>query len=80
MRITPSETLSECKENQTLEFLSRQLLKDPNVRFAGYRKPHPLENYVEIKVQTDGSKTPAECVMDVCDRTINHISSIQNSL
>jgi DNA-directed RNA polymerase subunit L len=26
------------------------LLRNPKIRFAGYRKPHPLENKVEIKV------------------------------
>ena len=43
----------------------RQLLKDAQVRFAGYRRPHPLENMVEIKVQTNGEKTPAQAVIDV---------------
>jgi DNA-directed RNA polymerase II subunit RPB11 len=57
----------------------RQLLKDTNVRFSGYRKPHPLENMVEIKVQTDGSKTPAMAVIEACDKTLNHITAIQNS-
>jgi len=45
------------------------LLKDPKVRFAGYRRPHPLEDMVEIKVQTNGEKTPAEAVIDVCTNT-----------
>jgi len=49
------------------------------VRFAGYRKPHPLENIVEIKVQTDGSKTPAMAVIEACDKTTNHVTAIQNS-
>ena len=31
-----------------------QLLRDGNVRFAGYRMPHPLENVMELKVQTSG--------------------------
>jgi len=28
------------------------LLDNKEVRYAGYRVPHPLENVVEIKVQT----------------------------
>lgn len=28
------------------------LLRNPKIRFAGYRKPHPLENKVEIKVKS----------------------------
>lgn len=27
------------------------LLRNPKIRYAGYRKPHPLENKIEIKVQ-----------------------------
>ena len=34
---------------------------------------------VEIKVQTDGSKTPAMAVIEACDKTLNHITAIQNS-
>ena len=34
---------------------------------------------VEIKVQTDGSKTPAMAVIEACDKTMNHITAIQNS-
>jgi DNA-directed RNA polymerase II subunit RPB11 len=44
----------------------RQLLKDPRIRFSGYRKPHPLENKVEIKVQTNGECNPAKAVDDAC--------------
>lgn len=36
----------------------RQLLNNPRVLFAGYRIPHPLVNYIEIKVQTISSTTP----------------------
>ena len=36
------------------------LLRTPKVRFAGYRKPHPLENKVELKIQTNGEITPAQ--------------------
>lgn len=37
-------------EDHTLGNIVRyQLLHDKNVKFAGYRKPHPLENFIEIK-------------------------------
>ena len=40
------------KEDHTLGNLIRhQLLKDPNVLFAGYKNPHPLEHKVVIRVQ-----------------------------
>ena len=37
-------------EDHTLGNIVRmQLLRDKTVKFAGYRKPHPLENKIEIK-------------------------------
>lgn len=41
------------KEDHTLgNALRMSLLRDPRVRFAGYRMTHPLEYVCEIKVQT----------------------------
>ena len=36
------------------------LLRNPKIRFVAYRKPHPLENKIEIKIQTNGEITPLE--------------------
>ncbi|KAH0485249.1 MAG: uncharacterized protein KVP18_001325 [Porospora cf. gigantea A] len=54
-------------EDHTLGNLMRcQLMRDPDVVFAGYRNPHPLENVIEIRIQTNGTKSPhralSECV------------------
>jgi hypothetical protein len=35
---------------------------------------------VEIKVQTDGTKTPAMAIIDVCERTMDHVTAMENSL
>lgn len=41
-------------EDHTLGDLLRIfLLKNEEVKFAGYKVPHPLENILEIKVQTN---------------------------
>ena len=32
------------------------LLRNPKIRFAGYRKPHPLENKIEIKVKRQNNQ------------------------
>ena len=48
-------------EDHTLGNIAKMmLLRNPKVRFAGYRKPHPLENKVELKIQTNGEITPAQ--------------------
>lgn len=40
--------------------IKMQLLRDEKVRFAGYRKPHPLEHKIEIRISTNGEITPLE--------------------
>ena len=34
------------------------LLRNPKIRFVAYRKPHPLENKIEIKIKTTKETTP----------------------
>lgn len=47
------------REDHTIGNLVRmQLHKDPDVTFAGYRIPHPLEYRMLVKVSTNGSKSP----------------------
>ena len=41
-------------------------MKDSRVRFAGYKKPHPLEEKIEVRVQTNGDVKPEEAVRDAC--------------
>lgn len=67
----------------TLSNSFRQLLKDPDVKFAGmsslffwiqcigYKMPHPLEQKIEIKVQTNNEKRPTEAFVKAID-SINH--------
>ena len=43
-----------------------KLLQDNRVRFAGYKKPHPLEERIEVRVQTNGDVKPEEAVVDAC--------------
>ena len=40
------------------------LLRNPKIRFVAYRKPHPLENKIEIKIQTNGEITPLAAFKD----------------
>ncbi|KAJ4462376.1 putative RNA polymerase II core subunit [Paratrimastix pyriformis] len=46
-------------EDHTLGNIIRcQLLKDPTVIFAGYQQPHPLENYILVRIQTAPQNNP----------------------
>ncbi|EGG17991.1 RNA polymerase II core subunit [Cavenderia fasciculata] len=51
------------KEDHTLGNLIRmQLVGDPDVKFAGYRMPHPLEHNITIKIQTFPQSTPIQAL------------------
>nr|CAD7429529.1 unnamed protein product [Timema monikensis] len=39
-----------------------QLLKDPNVLFAGYKLPHPLEHKFILRIQTTPDYTPQDAL------------------
>ena len=65
-------------EDHTLgNILRYQLLRDNAVKFAGYRKPHPLENRIEIKCQTNADKKPSEAIQDACGDLICHLDTIE---
>lgn len=67
------------KEDHTLGNLLRtELLKSDNIYFAGYRMPHPLENLMELKVQTDGSITPSLAVKRAISNRKLELDAIKN--
>lgn len=39
-------------------------MRDEKVRFAGYRKPHPLENHIELRISTNGEVTPIDSLKE----------------
>jgi DNA-directed RNA polymerase II subunit RPB11 len=55
-------TFIMAKEDHTIGNLMRmQLLRDPSVRYSGYRMPHPLTMEVHVRVETMDSKlTPTQ--------------------
>ncbi len=56
----------------------RQLLRDPEVMFAGYKFPHPLEYHIFIKVQTIGKKPPREAFDDALTSLIGELNDIRD--
>ena len=57
-----------------------QLLKDKQtVRFAGYRKPHPLENKIELKIQTSEMSRPYDALKRSIDELKDQTNSLRNS-
>ena len=62
-----------------------QLLRDPNVRFAGYYHPHPLVHYINLKIQTTNSNVaPVEvlssAIEDLSNETDHLIIQFQDAM
>ena len=56
----------------------RQLHRDKEVIFAGYKFPHPLEYHIFIKVQTMGKKSPREAFDDSLSDLIMELDDIRS--
>ncbi|KAI0222836.1 DNA-directed RNA polymerase II subunit RPB11 [Lamellibrachia satsuma] len=66
------------KEDHTLgNMLTTQLLKDPQVLFAGYKIPHPLENKFVLRVQTTPEYSPQEAFTNAITDCISEISLLE---
>ena len=55
----------------------RQLLKDPQVLFAGYKVPHPLENKFIIRIQTTPDYSPQEAFTNAITDLISEVSLLE---
>ncbi|XP_067008260.1 DNA-directed RNA polymerase II subunit RPB11 [Anabrus simplex] len=63
------------KEDHTLgNMIRNQLLKDPNVLFAGYKIPHPLEHKFIIRVQTTSEYTPQDALTNAITDLLAELS------
>lgn len=49
-------------------------MKDPNVLFAGYKLPHPLEHKFVLRIQTISEYSPQEALMNAITDLISELS------
>ena len=57
-----------------IHYALSQLLKDPQVIFAGYKCPHPLEHKFVIRIQTTSDYTPQEALRNAITDLISEMS------
>ncbi|KZT23662.1 RBP11-like subunits of RNA polymerase [Neolentinus lepideus HHB14362 ss-1] len=77
-KIPNAATIKVVKQDHTLaNMLRAQLLATPSVLFAGYKVPHPLQPYFILKIQTDGTITPADVLSQACNRLIGTLSTLE---
>jgi DNA-directed RNA polymerase II subunit RPB11 len=68
------------KEDHTLgNALRMSLLRDKDVRFAGYRMPHPLQFVCEVKVQTTSSNVrPIDVMITALEALDVEFATLEN--
>lgn len=59
---------------------SRQLLRDSQVKFAGYQIPHPLEYQLYIRVHTFNESSPPEALRSSLSQLSTEVDTIKESL
>ncbi|EIW69684.1 DNA-directed RNA polymerase II subunit RPB11 [Tremella mesenterica] len=77
-KIPNAATIMMKKQDHTMGNMIRaQLLLDPSVLFAGYKVPHPLENDILIKIQTDERSNPADALKRACTLLIQQLTEVK---
>jgi DNA-directed RNA polymerase II subunit RPB11 len=68
------------KEDHTLgNLLSQRLHKYEYITFSAYKVPHPLFATFELRVTTDGTKTPKEAVILCCQDIVKDLDTLSRS-
>jgi len=52
-------------------------MKDPQVLFAGYKIPHPLESKFVLRVQTTPDYSPQEAITNAITDLISEVSLLE---
>ena len=74
-----AKTFRFAREDHTLGHLMRmEMLRDPAVRFAGYKHPHPLENDILVKVQAAPGSTPGAVLSGALKRLETEVTELQS--
>ncbi|KAL9603348.1 MAG: hypothetical protein Q9219_001210 [cf. Caloplaca sp. 3 TL-2023] len=66
-RIPSTSVFTFNKEDHTLgNMLRARLYQSPHILFSGYKVPHPLVSSFILRVQTDGTLTPRQALVQAC--------------
>lgn len=67
------------REDHTLgQLLRMELLRDPSVRYAGYKHAHPLDNDIYVKVQAAAGVTPTVVLSNALKRLETEVTELQS--
>ena len=68
----------EREEHTIGNILRMQLHRDPNVLFAGYKLPHPLQYKIIVRIHTTSQSSPMQAYnqsVNDLDRELDHLKS-----
>ena len=54
----------------------RELHKNPDVLFAGYKNPHPTDHRIVLKVHTNSNTTPVQALRDAVNNLRAEVSDV----
>ena len=67
------------KEDHTLgNLLTKSLLENRKVRYAGYKMPHPLENVMIVRLQTNGDADCKEVMLNTLDALKTEFETLES--
>ncbi|ORX97554.1 DNA-directed RNA polymerase [Clohesyomyces aquaticus] len=79
-RVPNTAIMTFNKEDHTLgNLISQRLHKYDYVHFSAYKLPHPLFAKFDLRVTTDGSKTPKEAVVIACRDVVQDLEVFARS-
>jgi len=75
-----SKTFVITHENHTLgNSLRYMVMRDPQVDLCGYTVPHPMEQKMNVRVQTNGSKSAEQALSDGAQNLSRLCTDLTNS-
>ncbi|KAI9219386.1 DNA-directed RNA polymerase [Blastocladiella britannica] len=74
-------TFCIAREDHTMGGILRYLIaRNPNVTFCGYSVPHPSEDMIHFRIETDGSISPADALRAGLDGVIDISDHMMDAL
>ena len=68
------------REDHTVgQLITAKLQLEPSVIFAGYKVPHPLLHYFELRISTNGELSPSEVFDKVLQQIMQEIKLLKEN-
>ena len=82
VRRTDKELLIEMRgEDHTLgNLIAKEALKHPEVTYAAYRIPHPLQDKLELYISVKEGSDPIKVLEDICNRIKEYLEEFRREV